>query len=295
MTTFIEVTIGGILLGAVYGLGACGMALIFGVMRMLNLSHGAFMVAGGAISWGMGHHSGLGLLFSVPVVMAAALAGGGLLAAWGLVPAETPDGTESELQDLSGHLLVTLGCALIIEDLVIRWSPQGVFALPLESPLIAVAGIDISLFKLLLLVMALGLFALFSVILKKTDFGRMIRACTQERTGAVLMGVPYRNLSVAVFAAGSAMAGLAGSFYLMLYPVRAHMAIPLTIKALLVVVLGGMGRIFHAFIAALFLGLAEVYTGFWASTETQMMVPYVGMVAILLMWPEGIGSIRKKP
>ena len=67
------------------------------------------------------------------------------------------------------------------------------------------------------------------------------------------------------------------------------MSVPLTIKALLVVVLGGMGRIFFTFGAALVLGLVEVLTGFWAGTESQALVPYLGMLAVLLIWPDGIG------
>lgn len=294
MTTIIEVTIGGLLLGAVYGLGAFGMAMIFGVLRMLNLAHGAFMVAGGAVAWALGRMGGHGLLLSVPVVLGLTYGGGMLLAHWGLVPAEPERETHAgELADLSGHLLVTLGCALVVEDLITRWSPQGVFALPLESGMVHIAGVTVSVFKLVLLVLVAGVFAAFSLMLRKTDYGLMIRAITEDRIGALLTGIPLRRLYLTVFATGSAMAGLAGALLMMLYPVRAHMAIPLTIKALLVVVLGGMGRVFYSFIAALVLGLAEVFTGYWGSTEAQVLIPYGAMVTILLLWPEGIGSIQK--
>ncbi len=292
MQGMVEMLVSGVLLGAVYGLGALGISLIFGVMRILNLAHGAFMVAGGVGAWVIMKYGGYGLMVSVPAVFCLTFLSGFLLCRWGLDRSGSGAEPVNDLGDLSDYLLVTLGFTLIVDDLVARWSSQGVFSLPLETTSILFFGIPISTFKVMLFGMVVMIFGAFSLVIRVTDFGRMIRACTQDREGAVLMGISYRKISTLVFAGGCALAGLAGNFYLMLYPLRAQMAIPLTIKALLIVVLGGMGRVFHTLTAAMLLGLVEVFAGFWGSTESQVMIPYVGMLAVLLLWPEGIGHVR---
>ncbi len=289
MVNLFEITVSGILLGAVYGLGALGMSLVFGVMGILNLAHGAFMILGGVTVWTLVEHTGIGLMAAIPLGFVMIFAVGLLLGRWGISIPDTPARGESGMDALSSSLLVTLGLTLIIDDLVARWGSQGVYSLPLDNVLIHVAGARFSAFNVMILGIVLAIFTVFSLLLRFSDFGKMVRACTQDKQGAILMGVSYRRVATAVFALGCAMAGLAGGFYLMLYPIRAHMSMPLTIKALLVVVLGGMGRVFHAFLAALFLGLVEVFTGFWGRTESQAMVPYMAMVAVLLLWPEGIG------
>jgi len=286
--------VSGVLLGAVYGLGALGISLIFGVMRILNLAHGAFMVAGGVGAWTLMKYGGYGLMVSVPLVFGLTFSAGFILCRWGLDRTRSTVDPENELGDLSDYLLVTLGFTLIVDDLVARWSSQGVFSLPLEGTTLHFWGVSISNFKLMLLGMVVMVFAGFSLLIRFTDFGRMIRACTQNREGAVLMGISYERVSSLVFAVGCALAGLAGNFYLMLYPLRAEMAIPLTIKALLIVVLGGMGKLFHTLTAAMFLGMVEVLTGYFSSTESQAVIPYIGMVAVLLLWPRGIGHARAR-
>ena len=290
MHGFIEAAVSGVLLGGVYGLGALGMSLIFGVMGVLNLAHGAFMVLGGAVAWSVSRTLGAGPAAAIPAAVVVTVAAGLVLGRWGVAP---PGGTaayQGRGTDLPADLLVTLGCALVIEDLVIRFSSQGIFSLPMDPATVRVAGADIAAFKLVLLAVVMTCFWIFSRILKKTRFGKAVRACTQDRIGAVLMGACYRRTALAVFAAGSGLAGLAGAFFLMLYPLSAAMAIPLTVRALLVVVLGGMGRIFHTLAAAMLLGTAEVFTGYVASTQTQALVPYAAMVAVLLVRPSGIGG-----
>jgi branched-chain amino acid transport system permease protein len=188
---------------------------------------------------------------------------------------------------------VTLGFSLLVEDLVARWTPQGIFSIPFSSPLIMFSGASFSSVRLIVLLTVIIAFFLFNRMLMKTDAGLMVRALIQERQGAVLMSVPYRIVSVVVFTVGCAMAGLAGIFYSIIYPLTPQMSIPLTVKALLVVILGGTGKFMNTLVASIFLGVIEVATGFWTGAETQQVVPYMALVALLLIRPEGIGSFNK--
>jgi branched-chain amino acid transport system permease protein len=288
----VDILISGILLGAAYGLGALGMALIFGVMHILNLAHGAFMVVGGVTVWTLADTAGVAPLAAIPIATALTFAAGLVLGRWGISPGRSPSGDGDPMAGLSSSLLVTLGLTLIVDDMVARWGGQGVFSLPLSTAVIRLGGIHIASFKAMLFGIVIGIFTAFSLMLRLTTFGKAVRACTQDREGAVLMGVPYGRVAAIVFALGCAMAGLAGGFYVLLYPIRAHMAIPLTVKAMLIVVLGGMGRPFYAFVAALMFGVVEVLSGYWGTTESQVLIPYVGMIAVLLIRPEGIGQRR---
>ncbi|MFC1883393.1 branched-chain amino acid ABC transporter permease [Thermodesulfobacteriota bacterium] len=293
MINFLEIIVNGILLGSVYGLAAVGMGLIFGVMGVLNLAHGAFMLMGGAISWFLVSSAGMGLPLTIPASVFSAGIVGLFLWKWGLAVPFSYNEDETGAGDLSSQLLVTLGFSLFAEDLVTRWSPQGVFSIPLEYPVITLSDISFSSIRILLLFMVVSIFLIFNRILMKTDLGLMIRACIQEREGAILMSVPYSKISLAVFGAGCAMAGLAGSFYLILYPLTPQMSIPLTIKALLIVILGGTGRFLYTLVASILLGLFEVAAGFWTSAETQHVIPHVALVVLLLISPAGIGSLNK--
>ena len=270
------------------------MGLIFGVMGVLNLAHGAFMLFGGIVSWFLVSRAGMTLVFTVPsAVFLSAFLG---LVLWKVGVSDPISSGEDETGsgDLSSQVLVTLGFSLIVEDLVTRWAPQGIFSLPTTGPLMAVAGIRFSAIRLVLLLIVTVAFFLLNRLIMKTDLGLMVRACMQDRQGAVLMSVPYRMISLAVFIAGCAMAGLAGSLYLIIYPLTPQMSIPLTVKALLIVILGGKGRLLYTFAAAIFFGVFEVATGFWASAETQHVLPYMALVALLLISPEGIGVLRIK-
>ena len=277
------------LLGGVYGMGAIGMALIFGVMRVLNLAHGAFMVLGGVTAWFAGDLSLGGGLLALPLIVVVSAGLGGALWLGGLVPPESQAGREEN--SLATHLLVTLGFSLIVEDLVTRWGPSGAFAFPVNTSIIHVGGASLSLYKLSLLGAVSTCFAGLRFLLFKTDFGRMVRACMQEREGAILIGVPVRKISLVVFSLGSLLSGLAGWFYAGLYPMTPNMGIPLTLRALFVVILGGMGRLIYTLSGALFLGTMEVLTGFWGHSESQAILPYGGLVLLLLLSPEGIGAV----
>ena len=263
-------------------MGAMGMALIFGVMRVLNLAHGAFMVLGGAVTCMLAASTGMGILLAVPAVLAVSLVLGALLWKWGLA---------SENQEsLSSSLLVTLGFALVGEDLVNRWGPPGSFSLSVSSAVFHLSGIPFSLYKLVLFGLVAAGFLGFTILLFKTDFGRMVRASIQEREGAILAGVPIARISLAVFSLGSGLAALAGFLYVGLYPMNANDGISLSLKALFVVILGGTGRLGFVFLAAIFLGSLEVMAGFWGNGQIQTIIPYAGLVLALILSPGGLAG-----
>jgi branched-chain amino acid transport system permease protein len=288
-----EIILSGILLGSVYGLAAVGMGLIFGVMGVLNLAHGSFMLIGGMVSWSLFSLMEIGLPITVPAAVFSAGFLGLLLWRWGLAEPFSSSEDETGSGVLSSQLLVTLGFSLLVEDLLTRWSPQGLYSIPLEYPLITFYELSFSSIRIFVLFMVIAIFFLFHWVLMKTDLGLMIRACIQEKEGAILMSVPYSRISLTVFVAGCAMAGLAGSFYLVLYPLSPQMSIPLTVKALLIVILGGTGRFLYTLVASILLGLFEAATGYWASAETQHVIPHIALVLLLLVSPEGIGSSNR--
>ena len=287
-----DVILSSLLIGAVYAMAAMGMGLIFGVMRVLNLAHGAFMVLGGAAAWTLAARGNIPVPWTFPIVLFLFLPAGAALWRWGLAGPGMPEDSEDGKQEiLSRHLLVTIGVSLTAEDLLNRYGPAGAFALPLNGAAIRTGGVSFPACKLLLLGMVTAAFCAFGLVLSKTDSGRMVRACIQEREAACLMGVPFQRLSLMVFSLGCSLAAMAGAFYAALYPVTGHLAIPLTLKALFVVILGGMGRLSRTLAGALVLGAVEVLSGFWGRAETQAWAPYAALLLLLMVSPDGLAPL----
>ncbi len=284
-----------LLLGGIYGMGAMGMALIFGVMRVLNLAHGAFMVLGGALACGLAGSRGIGLFLAGPALLLVSIALGALLWQWGLSSADLAyEEDPQEEGSVTTSLLVTLGVTLVVEDVVNRWGPAGSFALSLPPSTVALFGVSFSTYKLVLFGLVVTGFLGFTMLLFKTDFGYMVRASIQDRKGAILAGVPIGRISLAVFSLGSGVAALAGALYAGVYPMTAHDGIPLSLKALFVVILGGMGSLSFVLPAAIFLGSLEVLAGFWGNAEMQAIIPYTGLALLLIMSPGGLAAVGRE-
>jgi len=271
----------------IMGLLAMGFNLLLGYTGLLSFGQAGFFGVGAyaaalAISKG-----GMSIILALAV---AVLASAAVAAVIGFLCVR---------RDEIYFAMITLGFGMMLYTVAHNWIELtgGSDGLPLMIiPPLRFFGREISLFSpenmytFVLSVTALGIFLLWRVV--RSPFGLMLTAIRENKERLAFVGAGVRQLRLFAFIIAGSLAGLAGGFYLMLYPIRAHMAIPLTIKALLIVVLGGMGRIFPTFWAAFFFGLVEVLTGFWGSTEIQVLVPYIGMTVVLLMWPEGIGFIR---
>jgi len=284
MGVFVQIMIGGILQGGIYALGAFGLSLIFGVLRVLNVAHGDFLVLGGLTTYWLYTGFGLSPFLSIGLVLPAfALVG---MVAEGLLIRPIRARTAHEF--LVASILITLGLALAIEDLGAFLMAQPVKGIDYSLPPLRVGSVVISTLRLLslgvIVILTLGLHA----FLRKTRTGKAIRAVIEDREGAMLAGINVPAVSRNTFGIGVALTAAAGVFFITIIPVDPHLGIPLTLKYLSIIVLGGIGNLPGTLLGAVVLGLAESLVGFWLGAEWSVTVAFVILVSILLLRPKGL-------
>jgi branched-chain amino acid transport system permease protein len=291
MSTFIAITISGLALGAVYFLIASGLSLIYGLMGVLNFAHGVFLTLGAYAGWEIAAHAG----GNFPLAALAAITVSAALAA----------ATELLLiRPLYGRpvaqILVTVGLDLALVGLLEGGFGSGSrqIAVPVwltEATTIGPEHIPNGDF--VAAAAGLAVYAALTWFLRRTRYGIIIRAGAENRDMVKALGIDVGKAFTLVFAIGGAAAGLAGLLNSVVFSgalVDPTQGDQLLIFAFIVVVIGGLGSIPGAALAALAVGLVQVYAGFYAGTGAGLAqlgnVSVVGLLAIvLLVRPRGLG------
>jgi branched-chain amino acid transport system permease protein len=286
MTVWLQLLISGVLLGGIYALAAFGLALIFGVSNILNLAHGEFLMLGALVCFLLGDRLGinpfLSLVVLVPIFFLV-----GVLFERGLIRTVVE---KTGHEQLTASVLVTLGLSLCIEDIArALWGSEekGIYyALP---PIILGHGdIIISSVRLLALGCIVVITAVVHQLLIRTYLGKAVRAVTQNRRGALLVGVNMAHVGILTCGLGTVLAAIAGVFYLLLYSINPFIGLPLTLRYLCIIVLGGLGSLFGALLGGVILGLTEVFTGYLFNPHWQETVAFLMLVVFLLVRPQGL-------
>jgi len=279
----IQLLIIGTLQGGTYALAAFGLSLIFGVSNVLNLAHGQFLMLGGLLTF---------VLFTAtkwnPLLLSLILIplffGIGYLFEKGLIrPLLGRKGHELVI----ASILVTLGASMAIEDITsFLWGPEEK-GISYIIPSLNIGSMVISSVRLLGLLFITLLTVAVHLFLKKTYTGRGLRATTQNRQGAMLMGVNTLRIGSITFGIGTILASAAGVFYVILFTITPFIGIPLSIKYLCIIVMGGLGSLYGSLIGGLILGITEAITGFFAPHWSETAAFFI-LVAILLIRPRGL-------
>jgi branched-chain amino acid transport system permease protein len=284
LSIFLQVLAGGIVLGAIYALVAFGLSLIYGVVRILNFSHGTILavsaIAGCVLFAAIGIHPALIAAILIPPV---ALFGYGfyvllLHPLFRRPPAETMVGT----------VLVTVGALLILSDLAAALAGTSLRTIQVGSPVFFIGGIILSGTNIGIMAGILGLVVVIHLALTRTWLGCAIRAVTQDQLGAQICGVRSHLIRGTTFAFAYAVVAIAAVFYAMSYPVDPYLGLGLTVKAFTIIVLGGIGNLPGNLLAGVFLGVAEAFTAFLAGTAWAPAVSILLLLAILIVLPHGV-------
>ncbi len=285
---FLQAVLNGILTGSLYALIAMGMALIFGVMRLVNFAHGAFLMLGMYATWVLYEYVGInpyvGFLAAGMILFVL-----GAVVYMGLVR-RIPAQAEFMV------ILLTLGVSLVCVD-----SVQLIFGADyhqLNFPLLGknfrpVPQITFNAPWLISFAIALLSAGALYLFVMRTRWGRAARAIAQNPFSAPLMGINVSRVQAITFGIGTAAAGVAGGLLLpvfYLYPEVGHL---FNLKSFLIVVLGGMGSIEGAAAAGLVLGVVESLTSLYWGNEWALVVDFVIFILVLSLKPSGIfGSQR---
>jgi len=288
MAVLLEVLAAGLFHAAVLFLVAAGLQLVFGVQRILNLACGAFYAIGAYLgitagAWALGT-AGLPPLLVLPVLILA----GAAVALLG-PPIERLLRLVYE-RDESFQLLLTFALLLMLQDLVrMTWgsSPQQVDGVYLAYGQLRLGEARIPLWNLLVLFAALAIAAGLGAFLRRTNFGRLLRATAENRRMAASLGVDTARIYAMVFTLGTALGGIGGALVVPSGAATPEMAVELVVEAFAVVVIGGLGSMPGALAGAAIVGVLRAAT-LLVWPELELLAVYAVVVAVLLLRPAGL-------
>jgi len=282
MGSFVQYTVQGLAAGGFYALAALGLAVIFGVLGVVNFSHGACYMLGAVGAAVLLDTTNLGFwpaLLIVPLVLFVfGVLMERLLVRWLL-----------RLDPLYNFLL-TFGLTLLLVDLVKR--RYGVSGLPYELPAglegnVTIGGLSLSAYQIFACLFSLAVCVLVWGVLTKTRVGMIVRAATEDSERTRALGINVTRWVTPVFGFGIALAGLAGVLAAPFRAITADMGSNFVIILFAVVVIGGLGSILGAVVGGFLVGLVEAYGQAYAPSFAQVVI-FVLMAVVVLVRPSGL-------
>ncbi|GFE89627.1 branched-chain amino acid ABC transporter permease [Steroidobacter agaridevorans] len=279
---FLQAIVGGLANAALYALIAVGLTLVFGVMRIINFAHGEFLMIAmyaGYFAWSL---LGIDPIVAIALVTPVLMVLGALLYSSVMRFAlRVPE---------INQMAATLGLSLLLQHLaLVAFTGDNM----LVTQARAIAGVElgpvvVQVNQLIACGISIVLLGALYVVLQRTDFGLIMRAVAQSRDGAALSGIDVTGVYKWAVAVGIGTLGVAGPLLVSLLYVNPHVGALFTLKAFVIVILGGLGSFTGALVGALVVGLAESIAGAWFSASIAAAVPFVILILILLTRPEGL-------
>ena len=279
---YLNVAVSGLLTGLVYGLMAVGLSVIFGVVRVVNFAHGEMMTVAMYLAILLFNTLGLD-----PLVMAAPLAG--VLFALGYVMQAGLINPFITRPEYSQFMLLIAVAIIIVNVLLIVFGPDArnvQTSYAFDSFLLGPLIIDATKVYAggATLVITVALFAFF----RFAPLGKAIRACADNYTGALVVGLNVKRLYALTFGLGAACVGAAGSILVLLVDVTPALGPALTLLAFIIVITGGLGSMVGAVLGGLLIGFTEAMAGLFFTPSAKSMFSFGLLVLVLLFRPQGI-------
>jgi len=282
MPVFLQSVVSGVLVGGVYALIGIGLTLIFGVMRVINFAHGELLMVGMYLTYYaftlLGVDPFLSVLLVAPVMFLL-----GVLLQRVLI--------QRVLSALpQNQILLTIGLGLILSNTVmlIFTSDYKILSTSYSSGSVMLAGLSVSKPLFFSFLITAAITAALYAFLIKTDVGQAIRATAQDREAAQLMGVNVRRMGLLAFGLGTALAGTAGALISPTYYIFPQVGGAFTLKAFVIVVLGGMGSVIGATLGGLVIGTVESLAAVYVSSGLKELFVYLLFLFVLLVKPSGL-------
>lgn len=286
LSIILQQFLNGLALGALYALIASGVAIVFGIVQLVNFAHGEFYMMAAYLFFV------LLVLVKLPYTIAAI----------GTVLVMGAFGALLELviirpivhRPWQTQLVATLGISVFlisIASVLFGTFPLRAFS-PLSARILNVGSFDVSEQRLLLIGVTVVAFVILHQFIRRTKIGKAMRAVSQNREACVAVGIDVQLVSMVTFAIGAGLAGLAAALYVPLATINPTMGQLLIIKAFVVVIMGGFGRFDATIVAALLLGEIESFTIQYITTAFVDVLSFVAMIAVLLFRPYGLFGRR---
>lgn len=282
MELYFDAIIIGILSGGVYALMACGLTLIFGVMDIINIAQGAFVILGAYLSYALALHFNidpfLGLLITIPVMFAI-----GVAIEWFFIRPLKRDRTMFAI-------LVTFAVALIIEGVLTIVFTTNIVQIhaPYVTQSVRIGNFYLTYIYIYGFLLSVVLLSGLYFLLYRTKFGRSIRAAMQNRTTAQLIGIDVERVSAITFGIGIGLTAAGGMAFGATTAFNPGSSYDLISRLLAIIVFGGMGSLSGALIASLGMLIIEDVTSVLWSPTWASTVFFILLVAILVLRPQGL-------
>ncbi len=278
----LQLLLNGIVIGVIYALVAMGLSLIFGVLEIVNFAHGEFYMLGAMLAYFLTMNARLGYWPTILVVTAVAVGLGYVL-------------YEALLGSLQGEgfersILLTLGLSMVLQNgavFVFTTTPKMMQTRYSYSN-VSLGDLRVPVMRLLALGLGLLAFGALYLILYRTRVGKAMRGVAQNREAALMVGIDPRAVSRLAVAIGVGLSGLAGAALAPVYAVHPLMGFSFVFKAFAIIIIGGLGNVAGAAIAAVGLGVLESFVGGFFPLVMVDALAFTSMIAILLLRPQGL-------
>jgi len=280
--TLLQLLINGLVLGVIYALIAIGLALIFGVIEIVNFAHGELYMLGAVAAYFLTMNLGIGFWASIALVTIGAFGVGIVLYELLLAPLAG--------QGFERSILLTLGLSMVLQNgaMFLLTSTPRLETTPYSYRFLVLGDARVPLLRLFALILALVAFGAVYVTLHHTRTGKAMRGVAQNRAAALMVGIDPRAAARLAVAIGVGLSGLAGAALAPVYSVHPVMGFAFVFKAFAVIIIGGLGNILGAAISAVSLGIVESIAGGFLPPAFVDAIAFIAMILILLLRPQGL-------
>ena len=275
-----QTVVNGLMVGMIYVLMAIGFTMVFGIMRIVNFAHGEFYMIGAflfAILYGSN-----GMPFAISVLLAI-----GATALLGLLM-ERVVFRRFRDNELNG-MIASVGVALILQNsALLLWGPTARTVPPVVSGVLSIGGIVFPWSRLVVIVGAIVAVVSLNLLIGHTRLGRAMRAVAQDAETAQIQGIRVDVIFPAAFVLGISLASFAGVLMAPVLSVSPFIGLAPTLKAFVIVVIGGLGSVPGAVVGGLLIGLIESFAGTFVSASLSEILQFLVVIGVVLLRPQGL-------
>jgi branched-chain amino acid transport system permease protein len=278
----VEILIQGILLGGLYATAALGLSLVFGTIRLVNLAHGQFLVVGAYLTTIL-----IAMVGGDPLVMAIPVA---ILMALVAYPLQRYVFTPVMSQGEEAPVVATFGVGIAVQTILVLMftsNPRSLNA-PYATDKIEILGFSIRISLLIALVIGIAIAVVLTLVLKKTQFGRQIRAASADAEAAGVVGIDVKKTYARVMAISAATASIAGVLIALSFAISPESGTGWLLRAFTVIVIGGLGSLPGTILGAMVVGIIETAGAATIGGEYRDLVVFGVLVLILIFRPNGL-------
>ncbi len=286
ISAWLELVASGLITGGIYALVALGLNLQYGLMRILNIAHGEFLMVGAYLTWMAYTALGLSPLLMVPLSFLV-LMGLGLVIHALCFRRITRTSPNLDVFEARG-LMVAFGLMFLVQNFASYVWGGDLRGYDYLTDPVKIGDAQFAANKLLVFGLALLFSGVLMAVLRLTLLGKAVRALMQSPVGAQLVGIDTRRLHPLVFGIGLGLSGVAGCLLSMAYTISPAMGEPYTVTALVVITLGGFGSMGGALAGGLMLGVIEALGMHFTNPSLKALLSYVVFIAVLLLRPRGL-------